>query len=583
MVSLVKKLVLLLLLASPCYGQLLDLTTHAQGGGSQDAVLQGGTTTPTWLALLGCTAITYSTGTHAFACVPAADATHNGYLTSGDWSTFSGKQPAGSYALQATTLTATSPLTGGGDLSTNRAFGCQAASTSQAGCLSAADWNTFNSKQSAGSYVLQSITLTATAPITGGGDLSTNRSFGCTAASTSVAGCLSSTDWNTFNNKQPAGSYLTAAVTSVGLVGTTNQITVTGASPITSTGSWTLSLPSTLAIPSAATASTQAQNNNSTSPATTAYVDLAVANAVSGVNPAVAVLVATTAAGDTSGLTYNNGASGIGATFTGTINTALTIDGVTFSGVGQRLLVKNDTQSPSGAFNGVYYVTQIQTALLAPILTRALDYDQPSDMNNTGAIPVQSGTVNASTSWFLTSQVVTVGTTPLTFAQLTYTPAQNAFKGPYPLNNCVPDASGLVFYTVAALTQWRQGHWEYAFSGFTGTPTLTCTVNFPHVLPTGTAKIILANIASPDGTTAHTMTFKTCDILISTSTQVGSLTCQSTQNFSTTAAAYSTSTLTFGINSTPTADSQMIVQVVATAVSSLAGNVLLGQAYLEFQ
>lgn len=168
---------------------------------------------------------------------------------------------------------------------------------------------------------------------------------------------------------------------------------------------------------------TQTQHDNSTKAASTAYTDLAVANAIAGVNPAVAVQAATTAAGDTSGLTYNNGASGIGATFTGIANTGLTIDGFTFTTVGQRLLVKNDTQSPSGAFNGIYNVTQIQTLLLPPILTRALDYDQPSDINNTGAIPVQFGTANVATSWLLTSQVVTVGTTPLTYIQFSANPA----------------------------------------------------------------------------------------------------------------------------------------------------------------
>ena len=61
---------------------------------------------------------------------------------------------------------------------------------------------------------------------------------------------------------------------------------------------------------------TQAQLDGSTKAASTAYVDTAVANAVSGINPAVAVQAATTAAADTSGFTYNNGASGIGATFT---------------------------------------------------------------------------------------------------------------------------------------------------------------------------------------------------------------------------------------------------------------------------
>lgn len=201
MVSLLKKLAIILMVSIPCKAQLLDLTKHAQGGGSVDTFLQGGTTVPGWGTLTsGCVAVTYTSPN--FACVHVADTTHNGYLSSTDWNTFNGKQPAGSYALQSTTLTASSPLTGGGDLSTNRSFGCQAASASQAGCLSSTDWSTFNGKQAAGSYALQSTTLTANAPITGGGDLSTNRSFGCTNANTSTTGCLTSTDWNTFNNKQ---------------------------------------------------------------------------------------------------------------------------------------------------------------------------------------------------------------------------------------------------------------------------------------------------------------------------------------------------------------------------------------------
>jgi hypothetical protein len=168
---------------------------------------------------------------------------------------------------------------------------------------------------------------------------------------------------------------------------------------------------------------TQAAGDASTKAASDSFVTTAVANAVAGINPAVAVQAATTTAANTSGFTYNNGVAGIGATFTGSVATAVTIDGFTFTALGQRLLVKNDTQSPSGAFNGVYYVTQLQTGLLPPVLTRALDYDQPSDINNTGAIPVVNGTVNASTSWLLTSQVTTIGTDPLTYTQFSVSPA----------------------------------------------------------------------------------------------------------------------------------------------------------------
>ncbi len=168
---------------------------------------------------------------------------------------------------------------------------------------------------------------------------------------------------------------------------------------------------------------TQSQGDSSTKAASTAYVDVAIANAVAGVNPAVAVQAATTAAGDTSGYTYNNGVSGVGATLTGANNTALTVDGYTFTAIGQRLLVKNDTQSPSGAFNGVYSVTQVQATLLPLILTRALDYNTPSHINNTGAIPVINGTVNGTTQWVVTSTVNTVGTDPLTFTKFSNNPA----------------------------------------------------------------------------------------------------------------------------------------------------------------
>lgn len=220
----------------------------------------------------------------------------------------------------------------------------------------------------------------------------------------------------------------TLAVTGTSTISGSNTgdqtITLTGDVTGSGTGSFATTIRSSVSLAGSPTTTTQATTDNSTKIATTAYVTTGIANAVAGVNPAVAVQAATTAAGDTSGLTYNNGVSGIGATFTGSNNTALTIDGYTFTTLGQRLLVKNDTHSPSGAFNGVYYVTQVQTAILPPILTRALDYDTPSDINNTGAIPVVNGTANALTSWLLTSQITTVGTDPLTYSQFSYSPTR---------------------------------------------------------------------------------------------------------------------------------------------------------------
>lgn len=157
--------------------------------------------------------------------------------------------------------------------------------------------------------------------------------------------------------------------------------------------------------------------------ATKAYVD----NIAAGINPAIAVQWATTTASNTSGLTYANGVSGIGATLTGANNTTTSFDGHTFV-IGDvaitRVLIKNDTQAPSGAFNGVYLFTALHTAITGDIFTRALDYDQPSDMNNTGAIPVVNGTLNATTSWVQSSFVSTVGTDPVTFTKFSNAPDQ---------------------------------------------------------------------------------------------------------------------------------------------------------------
>lgn len=122
----------------------------------------------------------------------------SGQLTSTDWNTFNGKQSALGFtpANQIRTISTTAPLTGGGNLSADRTFAITQATTGSDGYLSSTDWNAFNNK------VSTTRTISTTSPITGGGDLSANRTLAINQATTGADGYLSSTDWNTFNAKQ---------------------------------------------------------------------------------------------------------------------------------------------------------------------------------------------------------------------------------------------------------------------------------------------------------------------------------------------------------------------------------------------
>jgi hypothetical protein len=152
-----------------------------------------------------------------------------------------------------TAVTATSPVVSSGGTAPD--ISMPAASTSVSGYLTSTDWNTFNSKAPAtsGTSILygngtggfSNVTIgsgvsfaggtlsatgsggtvtsvTGTAPIASSGG--TTPAISISQASTSTNGYLSSTDWNTFNNKQPAGTYVTS---------------VTGTSPVVSSGGTT--------------------------------------------------------------------------------------------------------------------------------------------------------------------------------------------------------------------------------------------------------------------------------------------------------------------------------------------------------
>ena len=84
-----------------------------------------------------------------------------------------------------------------------------------------------------------------------------------------------------------------------------------------------------------------------------------------------------------------------------------TVDGVTLA-TGDRILIKNQT---SGAENGIYTVN----ASGAP--TRAADMDTDAEALQ-ATVFVRQGTTNADTQWTVTNDSITLGTTALTFAQV---------------------------------------------------------------------------------------------------------------------------------------------------------------------
>lgn len=101
----------------------------------------------------------------------------------------------------ARTIATTGPLTGGGDLSANRTLSINQVTSTVDGYLSAADWIIFNNKVSA------TRSISTSGPLTGGGDLSANRTLSILQATNLSDGYLSQADWIIFNGKQNALGY----------------------------------------------------------------------------------------------------------------------------------------------------------------------------------------------------------------------------------------------------------------------------------------------------------------------------------------------------------------------------------------
>jgi len=205
------------------------------------------------------------------------------------------------------------------------------------------------------------------------------------------------------------------------LVPTANQIDITNTDglgdPAFSLSS-TLNLPGTFniqgtnavsAIINDASMATATTSNLSSSAAIKSYVD----SLVTGLNIQGSCVCASTVALT---VTYANGASGVGATLTNAgAQAAIQLDGVSPT-VGQRVLIKNQTSSLQ---NGIYTVTTVGSGATNWVLTRATDYDTPTEVAPGDLVILTGGTTQTQSSWVETATVTAIGTDPITFVQFT--------------------------------------------------------------------------------------------------------------------------------------------------------------------
>lgn len=196
--------------------------------------------------------------------------------------------------------------------------------------------------------------------------------------------------------------------------------------------------------------------------------------------------------------TYNNGASGVGATLTNSSTlVAFTVDGYN-ANLNDRILVKNQTSSLQ---NGIYKVTTVGSSVIAWVLTRATDSDTWAKLVSAFTF-ILSGTTQANTSWVSTVAAGgTLGTTAVTWVQFSGAAAYTAGTGLtlagtlFSLTAPVTVALGGTNRTSAGIASFNNIT-GYTASGATGTTSTNIVFSASPTL-TGTLTAGYANFGNP--------------------------------------------------------------------------------------
>ena len=175
--------------------------------GANNQVLSSNVTGVRWVNLPVYSAtspLLYNSGTGVFS-IQQANASQNGYLSSADWITFDGKQTA--ISLTTTGNSGASTLVGATINVPNYTLsGLGGVPQTRTLTINGVTFNLSADRTWTLATGVSSVSATTPLFSTGGA----NPDISIQQSSSSLDGYLSSTDWLTFNSKQPAGNYITS-------------------------------------------------------------------------------------------------------------------------------------------------------------------------------------------------------------------------------------------------------------------------------------------------------------------------------------------------------------------------------------